>query len=102
MLLIRTESSCLNAHLYAKSSVDSLTCRYGLVEDTSIYYLFQCQLFVTARTDLLDSSVPLLPTNIQCSTLLLVYGRTELTLKTKTLTFENVYTYIKSTKRFNY
>ena len=49
MLLIRTESSCLNAHLFAKSSVDSLTCRYGLVEDTSIYYLFQCQLFVTEK-----------------------------------------------------
>jgi len=54
------------------------------------------------RKVLLDSIVPLLPTNIQCSTLLLLYGRTELTLRTKTLTFENVYTYIKSTKRFNY
>ena len=76
-----------------QNTVDSLTCRYGLVEDTSTYYLFQCQLFVTARTDLLDSSVPLLPTNIQCTTLLQSYGHSELTIETNNLFFLNVYIY---------
>jgi len=41
-------------------------------------------------------------TNIQCSTQLLLYGQSELTIETNNLIFEKVYTYIKSTKRFNY
>ena len=89
---MRTESSCLNACL------DSLTCRRGQVEDNT-HYLFQCQLCLTPRKVLLDSIVPLLPTNIQCSTLLLSHGHSELTIETNNLLFENVYTYIKSTKR---
>ena len=85
---MRTESSCLNACL------DSLTCRRGQVEDNT-HYLFQCQLCLTPRKVLLDSIVPLLPTNIQCSTLLFSHGHSELTIETNNLLFENVYTLYK-------
>ena len=78
---LRTESSCLNALLIAKHSVDSPTRRCGLVEDNT-HYLFQCQLFLTAQTVLLDSIVPL-----QCTTQLLLYGHSDLTIETNNLLF---------------
>ena len=88
---LRTESRCLKDHLFSKNIVDSTTCQCGLVENNT-HYLLQC---------LLASMDPLLPPNIQCSTNLLLYGHTDLSLKTNTLIFKNVYTYIKSTKRFD-
>ena len=50
---------------------------------------------------MLASMAPLLPPTIQCSTNVLLYGHTDLSLETNTLIFKNVYKYIKSTKRFD-
>ena len=50
------------------------------------------------REILFASMAPLLPQNIQCSTNLLLYGHTDVSLETNTLIFKNVYKYIKSTK----
>jgi len=46
----------------------------------------------------LASMAPLLPANIRCSTNLLLYGHTDISLEINTLIFKNVYKYIKSTK----
>jgi len=96
---LRTESSCLKDHLFSITIVDSPTCQCGLVENNT-HYLLQCQRFTAQREVLLASMAPLLPANIQCSTNVLLYGHTDLSLETNTLIFKNVYKYIKSTKRF--
>ena len=84
---IRTERSCLKDHLFSKNIADSTAC--------------QCQRFNAQREILLASMAPLLPPNIQCSTNLLLYVHTDLSLETNTLIFKNVCKYIKSTKRFD-
>ena len=67
--------------------------------ENNTHYVLQCQRFTAQREFILASMAPLLPPTIQCSTNLLLYGHTDLSLET--LIFKNVYKYIKSTKRFD-
>ena len=96
---LRTESNSLKDHLFS-NSVDSTNCQCGLVENNT-HYLLQSQRFTAQRKILSASMAPLLPPNIQCSSNVLLYSHTDLSLKTNALIFKNVYKYIKSTKRFD-
>ena len=79
------------------SRVIVLYCVVYILESVNVnstHYLLQCQRFTAQRDILLDSMVPLLPPNIQCSTNLLLYGHTDLSLETNTLIFQKrVYIY---------
>ena len=94
---LRTESSCLKDHLFSKKH-----CRLPNLpiwpSRKNTHYLLQCQRFTAQREILLASMAPLLPANIRCSTNLLLYGHTDLSLETNTLIFKkNVHNYIEST-----
>ena len=89
---LRTESSCLKDHLFSKNIVDSTTCQCGLVENSTHCFL-QCQRLTAQREIILASMSPLLPPNNQCSTNLLLYGHTDLSLETNILIFKDVYKY---------
>ena len=94
---LRTKSSCLNEHLYAKNIIDSPLCRCGDIE-SNFHFFFICSYYSAIRTKLMNDILGII-SPVDLDTLL--FGNTCLNDDDNSKIFLCVQQYIIESKRFS-
>lgn len=92
---LQTNCSTLSHDLFLKNMTDSPLCVCGVNEDTD-HFLLRCCLYLDLRDILIRS----IPTEIEITTPLLLFGDENLSYDTNIIIFSAVHNYIESTHRF--
>ena len=92
---IRTRSSALNQHLFARNIVPSNLCACGGIE-SSRHYLLECNLYQAIRIDMLATISTICIPSID----ILIYGSPDVSINDNTVIFKAVQRFISKSKRF--
>ena len=94
---LRTKSSALNDHLFAKNIISSPLCSCGAIETTN-HFFFLCPKYNQSRTELINI-ITGITSDVELDTLL--FGCSHLDEKENSKIFKCVQQYIKESRRFS-